>query len=61
VLLNLFNAATLATVPHVVMTPNYKTILFPLHNCNSATFMNHNVNIPEDCGLPKGSQQDENH
>ena len=33
------------TVPHVVVTPNYKIILLLLHNCNFATVMNHYVNI----------------
>lgn len=33
------------TVPNVVLTPNHKMFSLPLHNCNSATAMNYNVNI----------------
>ena len=32
-------------VSHVVVTPNYKIILWLLHNCNVVTVINHNVNI----------------
>ena len=32
------------TVPHVVVTPNHKSISLLLHNCNFATLMNCNVN-----------------
>ena len=45
VVLNLLNAAIFNTVPHVVVTPNYKIILWLLHNCNVVTVINHNVNI----------------
>ena len=33
------------TLPHVVVTPNNKIILSPLHNCNFTTVMNHIVSI----------------
>lgn len=32
------------TVPHVVVTPNHKTISLLLHSCNFTTVVNHNVN-----------------
>jgi hypothetical protein len=41
--LNLPDAVTLNAVPHLVLTPNHKVILF--HNCNFATAMNHSENI----------------
>jgi hypothetical protein len=45
VVLNFPNAAILfKTVPHVVVTANYKILLL-LHNCNFATVLNHNINI----------------
>jgi hypothetical protein len=31
------------TVPHVVVTPTIKLFLSLTHNCNFATFMNHNI------------------
>ena len=43
--LSLPNAVTFNLVPHGVVTPNHKIILFLLHNCNFSTVMNHNVNI----------------
>jgi hypothetical protein len=42
-------------VPCVVVTPpTIKLFLLSLHNCNSATVVNHRVNIFGDRGLPKG-------
>ena len=35
----------LNTVPHVMVTPNQKTILLLLHNCNLVKVLNCNVNI----------------
>ena len=33
------------TAPHVVVTPNHKIILLPLHSCNFITIMNYNISI----------------
>ena len=45
------------TVPPAAPSdPGHKIISLLLHNRNSATVMNHNANIWEDRGLPKGSQ-----
>jgi hypothetical protein len=34
-------------VPHVLVTPNHKIISLLLPNCNFATVMNCNVNMPD--------------
>lgn len=33
------------TVGHIVVAPKHKIILWPLHNCNFDTAMNHDLNI----------------
>jgi hypothetical protein len=45
VALNLPNALTFNTVPHIAVNPNHKIILLLFHNFNFATVMNHNVNL----------------
>jgi hypothetical protein len=40
------------TAPHAVMTPNIKLFPLLLHNYNSATVMNPNINILGERGLP---------
>ena len=43
--LNLPNAATFNTVPHVMVTPNHDITLLQLYKCYIATAMNPSVNI----------------
>lgn len=42
---NLTNATSFTTIPHAVMTPNYKFSSGLLHNYHFANVMNHNANI----------------
>jgi len=54
VVFNLPNA--MKTISQVVETLNHKKLfLLPLHNCNSPTVMNHNLNTFQDRSLqPRG-------
>lgn len=43
--INLPNSVNFKTVPHAVLTPNDKIILFLLHHCDFATVTNHKYPI----------------
>ena len=47
VILQLPNAATFNTVPHVVESPNYKIVFLSFQDCNFSTVMNQNLNISD--------------